>query len=82
MIRTAARHRARAFSEVCCWNLDRSCGFRGNPAYAASRRTFRRADRRYGRALCAEALSTIEHIEPPTRVEITIYVDGEHIVIG
>ena len=43
---------------------------------AIARRFARRADRRHGRALCAEAITTT----PAT--PITAYVAGEVIVIG
>jgi len=53
-----------------------SSAFRGCDGYGITRRLARRADRRHGRAVCAEAIITT----PAT--PITAFVAGEVIVIG
>ena len=78
MIRTTDRACRLAATDVGCWNMDRaySGACRGSKGYGIARRIARRADRRHGRALCAEAITTT----PAT--PITAYVAGEVIVIG
>ena len=84
MIRTTDRARRLAATDVGCWNMDRaySGACRGAKGYGIARRYARRADRRHGRALCAEAITTTLPPQPVSPPPITAYIDGEVIVIG
>jgi len=78
MTRTTARACRLASTDVGLWNMDRaySGAFRGSKGYGITRRFARRADRRHGRALCDDAITST----PST--PITAYIAGEVIVIG
>jgi hypothetical protein len=78
MIRTTDRACRLASTDVGLWRMDRSYSGanRGCEGYGITRRLARRADRRHGRAVCAEAITTA----PAT--PITAFVAGEVIVIG
>ncbi len=78
MLRKTDRACRLASTDVGLWRMDRaySSAFRGCDGYGITRRLARRADRRHGRAVCAEAIITT----PAT--PITAFVAGEVIVIG
>jgi hypothetical protein len=72
MTRTALTALASKRSDVGIWKTDRQHGYRDHAAWGIVRRECRRAERRLGRALCADALT--EHQPTP----ITIFVGGQH----